>query len=245
MHILALDATAKSASVACAVDATIIKTQFYTGRNAAQELPVLLDKVLKDCAWKLKDLDGIAFGCGPGSFTGVRVVASVTQGLAFGANLKVLPVSSLQALAAWAFHNRRSDINQAISPIAVCCIDARMDEVSIGLYKQDAEYRVHTLARGAPRLLAADQIAKMVHKATPADASLIAIGDGCAPLRSMSRLESTDIQETIPPLASEVARLASVADKQAWLLAEQAQPVYLRGADAWKTIDKQTIKNMP
>ena len=98
------------------------------GQAHSERLLPLVDAVLADAEWSFS-LDGIAFGAGPGSFTGVRIACGVAQGLAFGAALPVVPVSTLEALAhaAW----RRDGATHVIA-----CLDARMREVYVAAYER-------------------------------------------------------------------------------------------------------------
>ena len=85
----------------------------------------MVDALLVSQNLKLKDIDGIAFGAGPGSFTGLRIACGIAQGLAFGANIPVLGVSTLLALAEASGAER-----------AVCCLDARMEKIYYAAYEK-------------------------------------------------------------------------------------------------------------
>jgi tRNA threonylcarbamoyladenosine biosynthesis protein TsaB len=96
------------------------------GRGHAQEILGMVDRILAQGGVTLASLSGIAAGIGPGSFTGVRVSVAVAQGLAFGAGLPVVPVTSLEALALAAIGRGAAR--------ALACLDARMGEVYWGCY---------------------------------------------------------------------------------------------------------------
>jgi tRNA threonylcarbamoyladenosine biosynthesis protein TsaB len=86
----------------------------------------MVDELLRERSLQIGDLDGIAYGEGPGSFTGLRIACGVVQGLAFGADLPVVGVGSLLAMAAGTGATR-----------VVCCVDARMSEVYHAAYERD------------------------------------------------------------------------------------------------------------
>lgn len=122
MKILALDTATEACSAALLLHGEIIERYEVLGRGHAERLLPMVQEVLAEGGVALAALDAIAFGRGPGAFTGLRIAAGVTQGLAFGAGLPVLPVSDLAALAARAAvqHERR---------FALACLDARMAQV--------------------------------------------------------------------------------------------------------------------
>ncbi len=130
MKLLALDTSTDACSVALCINDEVQVDHRIAPQKHAQLLLPMIDRMLSDAGLKATDLDGIAFGCGPGSFTGVRIAAATTQGIAFGADIGVIPISSLQALAQGA-----SRTHQATHTIA--CIDARMSEVYWGAYVID------------------------------------------------------------------------------------------------------------
>src|SRR5687767_15933362 len=88
----------------------------------------MIDELMKARRLSVRDLDGIAYGEGPGSFTGLRIACGVVQGLAFGADLRVVGVGTLLAMAAGIGAAR-----------VVCCLDARMNEVYHAAYEKDGE----------------------------------------------------------------------------------------------------------
>ena len=123
MKILALDTATEVCSVALLVEDTVLVRELPPGAGHSAHILQLVQAVLVEAAVRLDALDCIAFGRGPGAFTGVRLAASVTQGLAFGAGLQVVPVSDLLAVAQQAL-----DRAPAMASVLVCN-DARMQEV--------------------------------------------------------------------------------------------------------------------
>lgn len=127
MRILAFDTSTSWLSVACGGnDAWCVRGE-AAGQAHSERLLQLVDVVLADASWSLHSLDGIAFGAGPGSFTGVRIACGVAQGLGLGAGLPLVPVPTLEALAqaAWREHS---------AACVVACLDARMREVYVAAY---------------------------------------------------------------------------------------------------------------
>src|SRR5205085_6315823 len=98
------------------------------GQTHSQILLPMVDELLRLYGVRLRELDGIAYGEGPGSFTGLRIACGVVQGLAFGANLPVVGVGTLLAMAAGTGAER-----------VVCCVDARMHEVYHAAYEREGD----------------------------------------------------------------------------------------------------------
>jgi tRNA threonylcarbamoyladenosine biosynthesis protein TsaB len=130
MKILAIDAATEGCSVALQIGEDVVFRFEEAPQQHSKKLLPFVDDVLAEAGVTLSQLDCIAYGQGPGSFTGVRIGVSVTQGLAFALDLPVVGVSSLAAMAQQAVSEHGADY--------VCsAIDARMSEVYWGLYKSN------------------------------------------------------------------------------------------------------------
>ena len=126
MRVLAIDAATEACSVALRCGAETISRSAPGGRSHARQILGMVDAVLAEGQVSLGMLDGIAASIGPGAFTGVRISVAVAQGLAFGADLRVAAITTLEALAAQAPHD----------PV-MACLDARMGEVYWGCFTPD------------------------------------------------------------------------------------------------------------
>lgn len=127
MNWLALDTSTEQASVALYADGTLYTAVDLNLRQHAKHLLPMIDDLLLKAHIKLDALQGILFGAGPGSFTGLRIACSVAQGLAYAANLPIYPVNSLHAIATEAFE-------QGIKTGVLVMLDARMHEVYWAYY---------------------------------------------------------------------------------------------------------------
>lgn len=126
MVILAFDTSTEYCSVALWADGAVTAREVHAGQRHSTLLLPMVDEVLNEAGMPLTGLDGIAYGSGPGSFTGLRIGCGVAQGLALGADLPVLGVCTLLALA-----------QGVAAPQVIACLDARMGEVYQAAYRRD------------------------------------------------------------------------------------------------------------
>jgi tRNA threonylcarbamoyladenosine biosynthesis protein TsaB len=131
MRVLALDTATEACSVALLSGDELIGRSAEGGLSHAQQILGMVEAILAEAQVSLSMLDGIAASIGPGAFTGVRVTVAVAQGLAFGAELPVVPVTTLEALAFQVM--RRGGVH------ALACLDARMGEVYWGCFAADSQ----------------------------------------------------------------------------------------------------------
>lgn len=124
MNILALETAADPGSIALWRDGEVVERRCALGRSNSETLLPLAETMLRDAGLGFADLGGIAFGAGPGSFTGLRVACGVAQGLAFARDLPLLGVGTLEAMAQESGFER-----------VIVTLDARMGEVYVGFFE--------------------------------------------------------------------------------------------------------------
>ena len=216
MKLLALDTAASRCSVALLLDGALTELEVPAERIQAESVLPLVEQLLTDAGIRLKQLDAVAFGRGPGAFTGLRVAAAVAQGLAFGTGLPVVPVSNLAALAA-AAHRRHG------SRRVLACLDARLREVYWGAF---------TAGPDAIESLTAEALCPPTEIAPPSTGPWFGAGSGWgaygdALKARVSALEGVDTE--LSATAGDIVRLAEKAFKRGVALPpDQALPVYLR-----------------
>jgi tRNA threonylcarbamoyladenosine biosynthesis protein TsaB len=219
VKLLALDTSTELCSAALWLDGSLSAREAIRERGHGELILPMIDELLREADVGLPQLDAIAFGRGPGGFTGVRLAAGVAQGLAFAVGLPLLPVSDLQALAAQAL------LLPGAPPRALICQDARMSEIYWGCFERVAQ---------AIHLLGAEAVAAPGSVVLPrawAGQRVCGAGSGFAAYGARLQAACGTLSAVFPemrPRASEVALLAAQAGLAAALPAEQAQPVYLR-----------------
>jgi tRNA threonylcarbamoyladenosine biosynthesis protein TsaB len=222
VKLLGIETSSRVGSVALTVDGRIETREIPTPREQTERLLVLIDELLGAAGVPVAHLDGIAFGRGPGSFTGLRIAAAVAQGLAAPSNLPLLPVSSLLCLAQGAL--RGEGVTHAL-----VCIDAHMGELYWG------EFEVRD---GAVRSIGSERLGAPADLAAPASSRWAAVGDGfrvhreaLAPVIATAVRVLPDLEPAAAdlfPAAGEALAAGRVARPR------DALPVYLREHTAWR-----------
>ena len=221
MNILALDTAGQGCSVALLANGAVIERLETEPRRHAASLLPLVEACLAEAGLALADLDAVAFGRGPGSFTGLRIATSVAQGIAFGAELPVVPVSNLAAAAAAALRLRGWRR-------VLVALDARMDEVYAAAYELGAD--------GLPVRVGEEALLAPTALVRPGDGEWRGVGSAFAAWPDLgARLGLADTDAGIAPLARDLLGMAADAvTRGAVVTAEEALPVYLRERVAWQ-----------
>lgn len=211
MKILAIDTATERCSVALRIDGRTLERCIETPRGHADLVLPMTQEVLGEAGISLKALDGIAYGRGPGAFTGVRIAIGVVQGLAFGADLPTVGISDLAAVA-----------QQVVSPGSgvLVCMDARMNEVYWGEFLGDAAGLA--VASGAEHVGPAASV-------KPAGPPAVLAGTGYAAFPELAARYAPLTAHPLLPRASSIAVLGEPLLRAGkGLPAALAQPVYLR-----------------
>lgn len=221
MKLLAFDTSTPWLSVACGTGEEWATRAEPAGQAHSERLLPLVDAVLAEAGWRLADLDAIAFGAGPGSFTGVRIACGVAQGLALGAGLPLVPVPTLEALAQSAWRTHR--VTRVLA-----CLDARMREVYVAAYRREGE-RWHPAV--APAVVHPDEVR------APDDGRWFGAGDGFAAYPHI--LANFDRDAALVPVARHIAELALPRLEAGEAVdAEHALPLYVRHRVALTTAER-------
>lgn len=223
MKILALETSGDFCSVALWRDGVIDDREVSAGQKQSGLLLDMVHELLSTCGEKLNAVNGIAFGAGPGSFTGLRVACGVTQGLAMGADKLVTGVNTLQALAEAAGTAR-----------VVCCVDARMREVYQAAYEK-IDDTWHTVQE--PSVIAPNDVPQLPGSDWFGCGSGFAVYHEALCNRYGAQLIGTN--QTLHARAREVAILAApVFARGDGMCAERAAPFYVRDKVALMTHER-------
>lgn len=225
--ILAIDTSTENCSVALMVDNQCFVRRDIAPRDHAKKILPMVDEVLHEANIQLTDLDALAFGRGPGSFTGVRICIGIAQGLAFGAGLPTVPISTLEAMAQGSY--RLYGANHVAT-----AIDARMSEVYWSRFtRQD---------NGAWQIVDAECVIPpqtLAQQLEPDSNAWRCAGTGWAAYRDeLAQLPLlAEPGEVLYPDAEDIVFLAKIAFENGKTVpAEEASPIYLRDQVAWKKI---------
>lgn len=220
--ILAIETSSELASAALSYKGQVISRETSGVHTHSQTVLPMVQELLAQAGITLAQCDAIAFGAGPGSFTGVRTACGVAQGLAFGLDLPVIPVVTLQAMAQACRDARGADE-------VLVLLDARMEEVYWAQYR----YRDGWQAVAEPTLSPAS--------AVTAIGQVTACGNGLIAYASVfdAMPFAKDAQRDVMPHAAQVAHLAQAELAAGRTVnARDAQPIYLRNKVALTTVER-------
>lgn len=218
MKILAIDTATDACSAALFLDGTVSSRFERAPRRHTELILPMAGELLAAAGLAAADLDAIAFGRGPGAFTGLRIAAGVAQGLALGAGLPVIPVSTLATMA-------QQVMDEQGAARVLAALDARMGEVYWGCYRRAAD--------GVAEAIGDECVCAPESVPLPEGGGWVGAGSGfAAHAEALQARLGGRLAQTLPdvlPAARAMQRLAARAYAQGDCLpAEAAQPVYLR-----------------
>ncbi len=222
MNLLAFETSSRIGSVALETTAGLLVRELESPREQTERLLAVTDELLAAAGIELPALEGIAFGRGPGSFTGLRVSVAVAQGLAAASGVPLLPVSSLLALAERAWRENRCSRT-------LVCVDAYMGEVYSAV--------AHCID-GVVEIVGSERLCPPTEVVPPDGSGWCAVGSGFAayaePLAAVTRAAQTVRPELVPTAESLLPQ--AKRDLAAGRIAapSAALPVYLREHTAWR-----------
>ena len=223
MKILALDCSTEMCSAALWIDGAVEQHLELAGQRHSERLLPMVSSLLAAAGIGLRNLDAVAVATGPGTFTGLRIAVSVGQGLAFGADLPVVPVGSLEALAAG-----------ADAPRVMACLDARMDQVYFAAYRR-VESGLEEVT--APALAAPEHL-----PALPAGSEWTGAGNGFDRFAPRLACAWPGLARWIPGVVPEARHVASIAAVRMAMGRSQAPdqllPLYVRDRVALTTAER-------
>lgn len=225
-RILAIETSTELATAALLTDEQLFIRELNGVQTHSQGILPAIQSLLAEAGVSLRDCDAIAFGCGPGAFTGIRTACGIVQGLAYGAGLPVVPVVSLLAMA-------QAAREQTPATEFVCILDARMDEVYWAQYRFTGADWIEV---SAPAL---GSMSEALADIGLSQAQLV-IGNGL-------NLPESDHSKFTALFCMPHARQVGMLGKSDFVAglgvaADQAQPLYLRNKIALTTAEREQAK---
>lgn len=226
VKLLALDTSTEACSVALHIGDQILRLDEVCPQQHSKRILPMIQQLLSQAELSLQQLDGIVFGRGPGSFTGVRIGAGVCQGLGFGANLPVYGVSTLAAMAqaAYRLHGAKQ---------VVAAIDARMGEVYI------AAYQLNTVTNTMQAITSERAVKPSKLSALDLQGHVAAVGTGWQTYQAELQLKQSAhlYSDILYPSAQDMLSLAlPVWQAGEFIAAEFAEPSYVRDEVTWQKL---------
>lgn len=229
MIFLALDTSTEACSVALSYHGQLLALDEVCPQQHSKRILPMVQQVLAEAGVSLNQLNGIVFGRGPGSFTGVRIGVSVAQGLAFGVDVPVYGVSTLAAMA-------QAATKLTAAKQVIAAIDARMAEVYLAAFALDAQGLMQPIS---PEIAAKPAALPAVVTDLTFDRDLLGVGTGW-------QTYATELQAVLPATIAEAILYPSAQfmlpfANSAWqeghfVAAEQAEPVYVRDEVTWQKL---------
>ena len=227
---LAIETATDICSIAVSIDGQIRECYEVAPRQHNQLLFSMLEELLPGGTLKKQGIEFIAYGSGPGSFTGLRIAASAVQGLAYSCGLPAVAVPTLAVLAQNALRRGAVSANDNV----LCTLDARIGEVYAAVYQYEGEL---ALLREGPWACAPADLP--LDKSEP----LTLVGDGCRFLEQFPEAVRATVVATlidIVPMARDIIPLALAKFQNGEIQSPgQVQPVYVRDEISWKKLAQQ------
>lgn len=226
--ILAIETATEACSVALWRDPDIQQRHEITARQHSQRLFGMLRELLPDGRLPEHGIDAVAYGAGPGSFTGLRIAASAVQGLCFATGLPAIPVSTLACQVQTAL--RQGLVGEG--DMVLSTLDARINEIYYACYRIEQGLAV---SLGGPQAVAPGLVALPENAGT-----VFALGSGCQFLEQFPVAVRSQLGEVSSGLLPEARDLVPLALAQGTTQKpQQVQPVYVRDEINWKKIPEQ------
>lgn len=227
MKLLAVETSTEACSAALLIDGEVQERFEIAPREHTKLILPMIDSLMAEAELKPQQLDALAFSRGPGSFTGVRISTGVIQGIAFGADLPVVPVSTLAAIA-------QNFFKQSDADCAFTAMDARMGEIFWGVYQKNQQ--------GYVELMGSEAVTLAENIVFP-DKEGVGVGSGWGIYQQQLAVclgtQLTRFEIDHLPRASAIAELGAIGfDKNQAVDVELAMPVYLRDKVAKKESER-------
>lgn len=238
MNLLALDTSTEVLSLALQLGDKIYTYSQIAGNASSQLILPKIQVLLNTANVKLNDLNGIAFGAGPGAFTGVRIACGVAQGLGFGANLPVVGVSTLLAMAEASGEDN-----------VIACLDARMGEIYHAVFQKYENTWHQSLETQVCKPEAAPTLASSASKMIMHEKTWVGVGSGWGVYgETLSKVyvqNLTNILVEITPTAEAILRLAEpIFEAGLAKPASEAVPIYIRNRVALTSAERDAGKRL-